>query len=106
MASKLLQKLGLNCDLVESGEAALENLKSNSYVLILADITMPGKSGIDFTSEVRRLEQSSGQKTPIIAFTGHTGSAEHNSYLDAGMDDVPTKPLKIERLAALLERWR
>jgi len=106
MADKQLQKLGLKCDLAESGEAALEKLDSNSYVLILVDITMPGMSGVDFTSEVRRLEHSGDQKTPIIAFTGHTGAAEHKSYLEAGMDDVLTKPLKIEQLSAVIERWR
>ena len=112
VAAKQLAKLGIACDLAESGAEALALVAGNSYSALLVDISMPEMDGLEFTRRFRdgegRLrdgEAGRDRRTPVIGVTGHVGAEDRKRMLDAGMDDALAKPLDVDTLAATLERW-
>jgi len=61
-------------------------------------------NGYEATQEIRRQEQNTSRHLPIVALTGHASSEDEQKCLQAGMDDVVTKPITLPTLRAKLER--
>ena len=57
------------------------------------------------TGEIRKMEAASGHHTPIVALTANAMERDAKRCLDAGMDDHVPKPVRIEKLRAVVERW-
>jgi signal transduction histidine kinase/DNA-binding response OmpR family regulator len=108
----LLRKLGYEADIVAHGLAALEAFKAVPYDIIFMDCQMPQMDGYDATRTIRMQEQSSDQgshaKSPvyIIALTANAMQGDREKCLAAGMDDYLTKPILLQELRAILERWK
>lgn len=100
----MLEHAGYQVDLAKDGPRALELCAQNNYDLILMDIGLPGMSGLDVTSQIRR-QEGEGQHTPIIALTGYTHEEDRKNCLAIGMDDVITKPIAVIELQKIVERW-
>ncbi|TYT75216.1 response regulator [Desulfobotulus mexicanus] len=103
---KLLEINEYTPDLAENGIEALEKLKKQSYDLILMDVQMPEMDGLTATRKIREgLCGKEAALTPIVAFTAHASPQDRQACLDAGMDDVLTKPARPEALQAMVEKW-
>jgi signal transduction histidine kinase/ActR/RegA family two-component response regulator len=104
---KLLEKLGCKVDTVDDGEAAVNRTRANSYDIILMDIHMPGKDGIEATKEIRDRERTLRQPaTPIVAVTADAMQEDRQRFIDAGMDDYVAKPVRQATLVPILSRFR
>ena len=68
---------------------------------------MPVMNGFVATAEIRKLESTGalGRNNTIIAMTGHMAAEERRLCIDAGMDDVLTKPVRLEVFRSLLIRF-
>jgi DNA-binding response OmpR family regulator len=77
------------------GDTALRRLLEEDPDLILLDLAMPGRDGVDVCREVRRTSD-----VPIIVLTGETGEQAKVQALDAGADDYVTKPFGRQELLA------
>jgi CheY-like chemotaxis protein len=77
-------------------------LQSKPYQLLLTDCIMPVLDGYDLTRRIRRRESREGGHLPIIALTANVLEGEEEKCRRAGMDDYVSKPLTLDRLAALL----
>lgn len=98
--------LGIATDTAEDGNEALAAWSSRHYAAVLADLHMPGIDGYDLTRQLRAREaESGGPRTPIVAVTANAMRGEEERCLAAGMDAYVSKPVAIERLSAVLERW-
>lgn len=98
---RMLENLGYHVELANSAEKALYKINSTTYDVILMDIGLPGISGIDATIEIRRQEKH-GQNVPIIALTAYSDKKMYQDCLNAGINDVVTKPISQENLQKLM----
>ncbi len=100
----MLSSLGYEPDTVADGPAVLQAFARESYDLLLLDGQMPGMDGTEVT---RRLRDSTDIRQPlIVAVTADASIAHRSACLDAGMDDFMSKPLRLEKIAEGLRRWR
>jgi len=95
-----LTPLGYEVDEAEDGAVALEMLGKGNYALMLLDINMPGKSGID----VLKFIKEKGLKCKVIMLTGRVGFSVATETLKLGADDYITKPFNIEYLQFSIKR--
>ena len=91
---------GFVLDEAEDGSIAIEKLGKGVYDLMLLDINMPGKSGID----VLKFIKDKGLKCKVIMLTGRVGFSVATETLKLGADDYITKPFNIEYLLFSINR--
>jgi two-component system KDP operon response regulator KdpE len=90
-----LEARGNEVDEAGSGEQALERARTEKYDLIILDINLPGKSGVETCREIRTLST-----TPIIMLTVRDAGEDKIEALDAGAFDYVTKPFAMGELLA------
>ncbi|HWX22210.1 MAG TPA: response regulator, partial [Candidatus Binatia bacterium] len=111
VASRLLQQMGYRADLAANGLEALAALERNPYDLIFMDLMMPEMDGLDATRLIRQRQKQPGQfptfKSPIIivAMTASAMKGDREKCLEAGMDDYIAKPVRLEDVRGIVERW-
>ena len=88
VAEKLLDKLGATVTRVESGQSAIEMVKTNFYDVVLMDIQMPDLDGHQTSMEIRKLHFTN----PIIALSANAYKEDVIKSLHAGMNDHIEKP--------------
>jgi len=102
----VLEKLGCRVDVANDGKHALEQLAVKTYSLVLMDCQMPVMDGPTAAKVFRELENPSFNKdVPIIALTAHAGKDELNNALTSGMTDYLIKPVSIDHMSEMLQRW-
>ncbi|KPM01838.1 histidine kinase [Vibrio splendidus] len=102
VAQGFCEKLGHHVDLSENGKLAIERLKTNQYDLILMDNHMPEMNGVEATHYIRdKLKLN----TLIFAYTADVFREAHDSFLNAGVDHVLTKPLQQESFFDALQQF-
>ncbi len=106
VALGLLEKLGCTADAVANGQEALEALKALPYDLVLMDVQMPEMDGLEAARRIRDPRSSiPNRHIPIIAMTAHAMEGDKQKCLDAGMNDYITKPVSLQALVQVLEKW-
>jgi PAS domain S-box-containing protein len=107
VAVGFLENLGYEVQTVETGRQAVEAVQQGQYDLVLMDLHMPELDGFAATAAIRREERAAGQarRLPIVALTADALAGDAEKSLAAGMDDHLSKPLTVERLAAVVKRW-
>ncbi|MCG8590808.1 MAG: ATP-binding protein [Proteobacteria bacterium] len=104
IGQRILEKLGCLVDLAEDGEAALALLETRAYDLVFMDCQMPRMDGFEATRRIR--DGDAGPAAiPIIAITAGALDRDRDRCHDAGMDGFVPKPVRIEDLRQVLERW-
>ena len=92
----VLEHEGYTVDAVMDGEAAMEKLEHDSYDVIILDIMMPKKDGMEVLFELRHRHIL----TPVIMLTAKVEVDDRVAGLDAGADDYLTKPFAMKELLA------
>ena len=87
---------GFAVDWVSSAEDAQTRLGQNTYDLILLDLRLPGRDGLDFLRELRRQSIA----IPVLILTARGSVEERVTGLDSGADDYLTKPFAFAELLA------
>ncbi len=100
----LLKGYGLETDIVENGEMAIQKALEKKYDLILMDINMPILGGIEATHGIRK-NGINGDKIPIIALTANAMVGDRERFISEGMDDYLTKPIDIKDLERILIKY-
>ena len=98
------------CTICQSGEEALDLLKTEVFDLILMDVRMPGMTGLETTRRIRQMS-SPVRSTPILALTANALREEQAECLRAGMDGYASKPIQREAFFSEMDRlltddWR
>jgi signal transduction histidine kinase/ligand-binding sensor domain-containing protein/CheY-like chemotaxis protein len=102
LIQQILVKLGYQPSIVENGTEAVSAMNKKSYTLILMDMQMPEMDGLEATRVIRH---SPMLQPIIIALTANSMRGDEEACLKAGMNDYLSKPVKLETLIAMLEKW-
>jgi len=92
----LLEKAMYSVDIVHNGDDAWDYIQEGSYEVIVLDIMMPGKSGIEVLSLIRQ----KGIRTPVLFLTSKAEIEDRVAGLEAGADDYLPKPFATSELIA------
>ena len=104
LALRVLEKHGHRVVTASTGRAVLERLEKETFDLILMDIQMPEMDGFEATAAIRKEEESTGRRLPIIAMTAHAMEGDRARCLAAGMDGYIAKPIQVEDLIDAIEK--
>jgi signal transduction histidine kinase/DNA-binding response OmpR family regulator len=101
-----LKVLGMPADSAPDGFAGFSSWRGGGYDVVFADVHMPLMDGFTMTGEIRAIENAESRKrTPIIAVTADAMAGEEERCKAAGMDDYLSKPVGLESLRTVLQRW-
>jgi two-component system OmpR family response regulator len=81
---------------MQDGSRGAEALRTTKFDLVLLDLGLPGKDGLDVLRELR----GRGDATPVIILTARDEVSDRIAGLDAGADDYIVKPFDLDELAA------
>lgn len=96
-----VEALGLKLTIVENGKKCIAEAGDQSYDIILMDIEMPEKDGLQTTLELRE----KGIRTPIIAVTSNTWKEDEITSKESGMNDFLAKPFNKSKLEKTIKYW-
>lgn len=108
IASEIIAMTGANIDTAENGKEALEkfsNAPIGFYDLIFMDIQMPTMNGYEATAAIRSLKKYQTKEVPIIAMTANAFAEDVVLAKNAGMNEHIAKPLEMNRLCEIMQRY-
>jgi len=95
LAGLLKKSLKADVDKADDGEEALLDIMENDYALVILDIKMPGKSGLDI---LREIKESGKIPPPVIVVTGHDNDQVLSEAIELGAKAYLVKPIIAEDL--------
>ena len=98
LLKKILECAGYEAETAFSGTEARLLLKLNTYDLVLLDLMLPGLSGEELLTEIRKT-----LRMPVIALTAKAGLSDKVNVLGSGADDYITKPFEKQELLARIQ---
>lgn len=101
ISKKMLENKGVQCEIVENGEDAIEIVRKSQFDIILMDVHLPGINGTIATQKIREFDT----KTPIIALTAISLNENRSMLLEFGMNDVITKPFVPEDFYKIISNY-
>jgi CheY-like chemotaxis protein/HPt (histidine-containing phosphotransfer) domain-containing protein len=102
VAAAMLERLGVEAEVVGDGRAAVGRWERGDVDLILMDCRMPELDGLDATRAIRDRER--GGRVPVVALTANVLTQDRDRCFAAGMDGILGKPFRQEELAEVLLR--
>ncbi|MEM7799433.1 MAG: response regulator [Chloroflexota bacterium] len=105
VARKMFERLGYHMDIVADGLEAVEAVRARHYDVVYMDVQMPNMDGVEATRLIR--EDDTLEPQPhIVAMTANALVGDRERYLEAGMDDYISKPVRLDDIFESLERLR
>ena len=97
----MLQSMNHRVLLAENGQHAIEMFKTGRFDLILMDIQMPVMDGITAT---KKLKARFTKLPPIVGLSANAFEGDREKYMDMGMDEYLTKPVKESDFTTLIQK--
>jgi signal transduction histidine kinase/FixJ family two-component response regulator/HPt (histidine-containing phosphotransfer) domain-containing protein len=107
-ALAMLVKMGFEVDIVDNGRDAISAIQEREYNILLLDVQMPEMDGLETASYLVNNWRKLGLAYPrpkIIAMTASTYQDDREKCFEAGMDDYISKPIAIDVMQHMLEKW-
>lgn len=102
----LLNMFGLDVEVAEHGQEAVEKASLTKYDLIFMDCQMPIMDGYEATREIRQMKAgATSSDVPIIALSANAMKGDKELCISAGMNDHLAKPIAKDQLQHQLEKW-
>jgi CheY-like chemotaxis protein len=101
----LLMPYGLRVDTATGGKEAIERIRSGevNYDVVFMDHMMPEMDGIEATKIIRN--EAGGRQAAIVALTANAVAGNREMFLSSGFTDFISKPIDINQLDMILNRW-
>jgi DNA-binding NtrC family response regulator len=94
MTTKRLNKRDVECDSAPDGDIALEMVAKKNYDVILLDVKMPGRDGIEILREIKKM----APLTEVVMLTGHASVESGINGIKYGAFDYLMKPIDLDPL--------
>ncbi|TAF07615.1 MAG: response regulator [Nostocales cyanobacterium] len=104
IAVRILERFGYSADVVNNGKEAILSLQKQSYNLVFMDMQMPEMDGLEATRQICE-HWPPAQRPVIIAMTASEEEKDRETCLQAGMNDFLSKPIRVEELREMLEKY-
>ena len=108
LAEISLSEYQVETQTAENGQVALQLVKDNPegyFDMIFMDILMPVMNGIEATKGIRSLDRMDTMFVPIIAMTAESDQDEISKYESYGFTDYIEKPMDMDELSRLMEKY-
>ena len=99
--AKTLRHAGYVLDVLERGDHADAALRTQTYDLVILDLSLPGMDGLEVLRRLRAREQ--GPPTPVLVLTARGATEERVRGLNLGADDYLAKPFDLAELEARIK---
>lgn len=96
----ILEMNGFTPSTAYNGKEAVDKVKTEHFNVILMDNKMPFMNGVDATKQIKKINP----KIIIIGITGMTIDEDIKSFLDAGAEEIITKPINYDQLFSIIDR--
>ncbi len=103
LATKQLERLGVEPVIAPTGLDGVEKASAERFRLILMDWNLPDIDGLEATRRIR--EAGASADSPIVAMTANAMSGDREACLSAGMNDVLTKPVRMDAIRDVVAEW-
>ena len=101
-----LANFGLNVKITSNGKEAFEERQREDYDIIFMDVQMPVMNGMESTQAILQYEKDYNlNHIPIVALTANALKGDKEKYIEAGMDNYASKPLNLEELKSIIDRY-
>ena len=101
----ILEEMNIEVTLAKDGVQAIDMFKNDRFNLILMDINMPNKNGIEAMQSIQKFEKLRRSPTPIIALTANSLDGDKQKYMSYGFDDYLTKPIDMKNFIKTLQNY-
>lgn len=108
IAREILTEMGIKVYEAVDGADAVEKVKTlprGIPDLVFMDIQMPMMDGFEATRAIRALESDEKATVPIVAMTASGTKEDKDKAIESGMDDYLVKPIELNKLLAVIERF-
>jgi signal transduction histidine kinase/ActR/RegA family two-component response regulator len=107
LACEALCGVQAQAEAVDSGEAALLYLRRHPVDIVLMDYRMPGMDGLEATRRIRQGQAGlDAIDMPVLGLTANAHADDRAQCLEAGMNEVLTKPIERQQLIQAVAHWR
>lgn len=97
--NEFIERSGFSTLTASSAEEAIDLLKTNSVGVVITDIILPGKDGLELTDAIKK-----NYDTDVIVMTGYSGNYSYEEAISKGASDFVFKPVRFEELLLRLKR--
>ncbi len=104
VATRMIERLGYKIDIASNGKEAVEAASNTDYDIIFMDILMPEMDGIEACNIIKN-QLKRDKKPVIVAMTANAMAGDEEKYIRAGMDDYLSKPVNLEDLKRIIDKW-
>ena len=108
IAIEILTMKGMKVEHAKDGVEAVKLFEQSApghFDLILMDMRMPNMGGVEATKTIRASSHPDAAQIPIIALTANSFQEDKDMAKEAGMNDFLSKPLEIDLLYTVLQKW-
>ena len=98
---RILNRIGYQTEVVESGQAALKRFQDETYDLVLLDVLMPEMNGFEIAREIKKMKP--GQKIIMVTGLGEDAAIHQAGTENVPVDSVLSKPFSFEKVRKVLE---
>ena len=105
IARKIFQQQNYQIVSAKDGKEVLAKIKTEHIDVILMDINIPIKDGMDCTKEIRAMDNKEKASIPIIAISGNIKNYTMEDFTNAGINEFLQKPLNFDELVKLVFKY-
>ncbi|WP_114782389.1 response regulator [Botryobacter ruber] len=105
LTKKILELQNYKILTAKNGGEVIKQVENNKIDVILMDLNIPIKNGMDCTREIRANENKEISSIPIIAVTGNANNYTMEEFKEAGINDYLPKPLDFDMLVQTVKKY-